>query len=212
MRPPQPQRCGPPIEREPEEPDSYPDNENLAERATRVTSNAGTAEPSYTRVTSPLWPPSPGEWVDPAVLSAAIDEAAQRVGESDLPRTAAALYGIALRESQARPAGDPLRAMATAYARGAAEAVDEAQARRHRPSCAPVRHLPALAFHIARRELSGEGPPPWPERRSNPSTAAIVAPARPRLALAVGATARVVPERVPAAQPAEPVNHERGDG
>jgi hypothetical protein len=103
------------------------------------------------------------------VLIAAIDEAAQRVGESAVPRTAAALYGIALRESRTRPIGDPLRAMAAAYARGTAEAVDEVQVRRHRPGCTPLRDLPALAFHIARRQLTGERPPPWPERRPQPS-------------------------------------------
>jgi hypothetical protein len=138
--------------------------------------------------------------VDPPVLIAAIDEAAQRVGESAVPRTAAVLYGIALRESRARPMGDPLRAMAAAYARGAAEAVDEAQIRTHRPSCAPLRDLPALAFHIARRQLTGEGPPPWPERRPQPSRSTPSAAMPPAWSPFRECAVRVGPELLPIAR------------
>jgi hypothetical protein len=78
--------------------------------------------------------------------------------------------------------------MATAYAHGAAEAVDKAQARRHRPGCAPVRDTSALAFHIARRHLSGEGHHPGltghrvPRRRRRQHTSQAP-PRQPRTAL-----------------------------
>jgi hypothetical protein len=206
--PPQPHGCGPPgrtgaapKRREPGERESDPDGEDHPERPKSPAAASLGGGPLGVGRTCPPTSPPRGGWVDPSVLIAAIDEAAQSVGETAVPRTAAALYGIALRESRARPMDDPLRAMAAAYARGTAEAVDEAQVRSHRPGCAPLRDLPALAFHIARRQLTGEGPPPWPERRPQPSRSTPPATTPPCWSPSREGAGHVGPELLPAARP-----------
>jgi hypothetical protein len=188
-------------EREPGERESDPDGEDHPERPKSPAAASLGGGPLGVGRTCPPTSPPRGGWVDPSVLIAAIDEAAQSVGETAVPRTAAALYGIALRESRARPMGDRLRAMAAAYARGTAEAVDEAQVRSHRPGCAPLRDLPALAFHIARRQLTGEGPPPWPERRPQPSRSMPPATEPPCWSPSREGAGHVGPELLPAARP-----------